>query len=662
MASSREDTNSEETQNCSICLCDFKIPRQLPCMHTFCEKCLQDYISSREETVKILNKIECPICRQAVSPEGKGKSSTILASMCPINVIFQSILNDDAIVKVDRSCDSCHSAGKLRSAQDFCVECDEGMCETCSDVHRNQKMSRNHVILSMDELTSNPENVMKIAKGFGCPEHEGEAKIFYCRDHKIACCSKCCIVSHRNCASVSDLNTELPSLLNEFNPDSVIDKMKKLETHLKSVTKVNESSTSLLASQVNDLTNQIRELRTKINGVLDELEQKVKMEGHKICKEELIRKQEENHHCQSLINSIRNSHSLLETVKKYGTETQVFLMTEKIKSQLVSYLDQIQERYMKTETTTALLEINPQVQLFLSISPDSVAKITSKRELQRIPSKVIKKTFRNFRIQMERTIELTVKDRLHPAYRGITYLYSGHLLLADESNKILHLLDSTYNPITSYGAKHYIFDVCVLDDNDDVAVTMPLENRVQFLSVSNGKITPTRTITTRYTCHGIAAAGKGNIIISGYRTVDRKPYWSHVTSEGKEICHLIESDCKDSYTYVAVDSSFTRVYITVNMAHSLYCFDMSGKQKFCYRPDSLKNPRSVATDKYDNVYVAGYGSNNIHQLTPDGDAIQIISNGVPSKPLAICFNRDGDVFLVTNVSDARKKLYKYKLK
>ncbi|KAL3887969.1 hypothetical protein ACJMK2_000354 [Sinanodonta woodiana] len=163
MASSREDTDSEERQKCPICLCEFKILRQLPCMHSFCEKCLQDYISSRAEMVKTYNKIECPICK-----------SEILASMFPINVIFQSVLSDDAKVKVDRSCDSCHSAGKLRSAQDFCVECEEGMCKIYSEVHRNQKMSRNHVILSMEEFASDPHNVMKIAKGFSCPQNDGE--------------------------------------------------------------------------------------------------------------------------------------------------------------------------------------------------------------------------------------------------------------------------------------------------------------------------------------------------------------------------------------------------------------------------------------------------------------------------------------------------------
>ncbi|KAL3887966.1 hypothetical protein ACJMK2_000351 [Sinanodonta woodiana] len=661
MACSREDTDSEERHNCPICLCEFEIPRQLPCMHSFCEKCLQDYISSREETVKKLNKILCPICRQAVSPEGKGKSSTIVASMFPINVIFQSILSDDAKVKVDRSCDSCHSAGKIRSAQDFCVECEEGMCEICSEVHRNQKMSRNHVIFSMEEFTSNPQNVMRLAKGFSCSEHDGEAVVFYCKNHKNACCSKCCIVSHRNCASVSDLNKELPRLLRDMNPDSIIEQMKKLESHLKSFTEVNESSISLLESQVNDLTNQIRDLRNKINYVLDEIERKVRIEGHRICKEDMIRKQESNHHCLCLINSIRNSYSLLETVKKYGTETQVFLMTEKMKSQLTSYLDHIQERYTKTETTTVRLEINPQVQLFLSIRPDSLAKIISKRELQRLPSKVIKKPFKSCRIEIDRIIEMNVRDRWQPNYCGITYLKSGQLMLADAWKSTVHLLDSSYNSINSYEANHAISDVCVVDDNGMVAITLPFLQRVEFLSVTNGKITQARTITTGYKCHGIAAAGKGNVVISGYRTDDRKPYWSLVNREGKEYGHLIVCDCKDSWTYVAVDSSFTSVYITVNMAHCLYGFDMSGRQEFVYRSDSLKNPFGVATDKYDNVYVVGYGSNNIHQLTPDGVVLQIISNGVPFNPIAICFNMDGDVFLVTNYSDARK-MYQYELK
>ncbi|KAI5099847.1 NHL repeat-containing protein 3 isoform X1 [Silurus meridionalis] len=49
---------------CSICLDHFHNPKVLPCLHTFCERCLQNYIPPQSLT------LSCPVCRQtSILPE-----------------------------------------------------------------------------------------------------------------------------------------------------------------------------------------------------------------------------------------------------------------------------------------------------------------------------------------------------------------------------------------------------------------------------------------------------------------------------------------------------------------------------------------------------------------------------------------------------------------
>ncbi|KAK3590912.1 hypothetical protein CHS0354_032630 [Potamilus streckersoni] len=480
MSTARDDFQTKEKQNCPICLGDFKTPRQLPCMHSFCEKCLQDYLSSQGKNLRKLKQVKCPICRQAVSISQEGKWGPNVASLFPINVILQSIVRD-AKEKVDHSCDSCHSTGISWPAQGVCVQCEEIICEHCSEVHQKQKISRTHVIISMQEFTSNPQLVMTLAKGFSCPDHEWETIDFYCKDHETACCGKCCIVSHINCSHVSDLKKELPSLQQERNPDDIIDQMKILESHMKECKEVNETSTSHLESQVNGLTAQIRELRK--NDELDELERIVTIVGNRIYKEEKMKKEEERNRFQSLINSIQNSHMLLETVKKYGTAMQVFITTKMI-----------------LHTAYVILGSDPR------------------------------------RIHKDRDCYSLVEN-----YTGATYLYSGHVMLADFKNDRLCLLDSSYNLITRYKLHCFPQQICVVNDNDDVDVTQLFKQTVQLVSVKNGKITPTKDIPFRYKFNGVAAVGNGNIIVSGYCDDRRKYFWSLISSGGKEkSCHMFE--------------------------------------------------------------------------------------------------------------------------
>ena len=47
---------------CGICLEQFKKPRALPCLHAFCEECLEKYCKGK-------NQVLCPTCKQpAVVP------------------------------------------------------------------------------------------------------------------------------------------------------------------------------------------------------------------------------------------------------------------------------------------------------------------------------------------------------------------------------------------------------------------------------------------------------------------------------------------------------------------------------------------------------------------------------------------------------------------
>ncbi|KAL3888190.1 hypothetical protein ACJMK2_000569 [Sinanodonta woodiana] len=644
-------THTEDEPTCPICLGLFNVPRQLPCAHTFCQSCLQSYITSKIIEHEKKGCIECPVCRRTAGHFKENNPTSEWASLFPVDTVIQSMLPTKS--KVDRVCDACAADGSSVTATGFCVVCEETMCDICLSVHRKQKMTKAHSILAMEELLNNPQNVMKFADGFTCFHHDDEELKFYCNNHKIACCGMCFLENHKTCSDVRKLKEELPALLREMKPSEIIQELKKLETHLKTFIDVKESNMKNLESQVSGLTDQIREMRTKINTALDELEMKVKMEGKRIHKEVAIRIQEENHQCLSLIHAIRNSQLLCKTVHKYGIDIQKFLTAEKIKSQVPLYYSQVREKYERTDTLTVQVKFTPLLQSILSLSSADIGKlVTLTSSTHSIPG--LRKPTKECQVEKVETFDVNTSG-CKPGYTGITILPRDRVMLVDSDNSQCILLNSSHQVVTTYKLTGNAWGICVVGD-EEVAVSV-FQNEIQILSVRDDVISPVRTITTKYKCYGITTAGKGEILVVG-DCGDDKYCWSLIREERE----VIYSDQYDSLSYyIAVNNSKTRVFVTVPDTNSLLCFNMEGKKQYTFSPDNLKWPRGVAVDRDDNIYVVGSSSHNIHHLSPEGCIIQVITTGVPQKPLAISFDNSTDTFIITNYSE-KQKLHIYQLK
>lgn len=59
--------------DCSICLEDFRLPRLLPCGHTFCTRCLQQLVGELQSTNPVFKQqFCCPLCRKVLAVPAGG--------------------------------------------------------------------------------------------------------------------------------------------------------------------------------------------------------------------------------------------------------------------------------------------------------------------------------------------------------------------------------------------------------------------------------------------------------------------------------------------------------------------------------------------------------------------------------------------------------------
>ncbi|KAH3692217.1 uncharacterized protein LOC127863433 [Dreissena polymorpha] len=74
---------------------------------------------------------------------------------------------------------------------------------------------------------------------------------------------------------------------------------------------------------------------------------------------------------------------------------------------------------------------------------------------------------------------------------------------------------------------------------------------------------------------------------------------------------------------------------------------------YSYSNDILKSAGGVAVDHQGNIYVAGYRSSNVHQISPGGALIKIILQNL-AQPLAISTEPFGERFAITETTSARQ--------
>ena len=239
--------NLHDEVSCSVCMCTYTDPKQLPCLHSFCLHCLNGI----QRTSGVHGKITCPECRKQIKIPGSGNPSEL-----PTNFRINSLVDVLAIKECSTANVKCGNCEK-RSAQTlYCFQCCSFWCEECILAHNVIRTNKEHKTLALKDFQDQDIEAVLRRPAFCQKElHEKEELKFFCKNCEVAICSTCAMTLHEGHGKMllqeatNARKTKINSMIKSLK-DKVLEKRKEVE-------QFNQKSMEVQA-QVADVKSQVQ--------------------------------------------------------------------------------------------------------------------------------------------------------------------------------------------------------------------------------------------------------------------------------------------------------------------------------------------------------------------------------------------------------------------
>ena len=297
--------NLHEEVSCSVCMCKYTDPKQLPCLHSFCLHCLNGI----QRTSGRRDKIACPECRQEFNVPDNGNLAAL-----PTNFRINSLLDVLAIKECNTTGVKCGNCDKRSKESHYCFQCCAFWCGECITFHNGMKANKDHYALALEDFQDHDfENILKRPTFCAIPGHEKKEIEFFCNICEVAICNACALTNHDGHGKIL-----LEQTANERKlriKSAIESQRKRAQTKRSKITKLDESLSEVQEQAVRVKRNVqeyadsiIAAIEAKKLEIFDDVERRTKQSLQKIGK----RKEEIEEQARRYESEIENTKTLLK--------------------------------------------------------------------------------------------------------------------------------------------------------------------------------------------------------------------------------------------------------------------------------------------------------------------------------------------------------------
>ena len=588
----------EEQLTCPVCLDHYTNPKTLPCLHSFCEHCLEGLpLDKKNETYYL----SCPTCRHCTELPEEGVGAFPVAftlnNLKEIYSLMKKVADPQQV-----TCDNCTTA----NATGYCKDCSQFLCTECISMHKKWALFANHKLTSLDEVTasdvSSTSQLLAPAKQeatltCSVPGHDEPLK-YYCDTCDESICHDCAILTHKD--------HKYNLIANSFTKHK-----EALEKSLNPVKGKIEGLKKVLSA----LAEREGEIRERGEGVLEEIHEMV----------------------EEMMNVLRESERKLTEQAKRVTDDKLKVLSEQRKSakMSLSVLEDVEdyvEQSLKTGSPQQVLRSKKQMMERMSevTGGINVEELHPKEKADFILNKDIKSLHHIGDIVTSTVLQqCRVKkiDRITPAGKAVSFSLS---MEAADSSVLCVPLSSLRCSLVPVGKGHKPIDTTVTTTSTDPGVY-----RIQCNPSTSG------THTVKVQVYDVHLEDTSLVI-------PFNPYLDNITPV-RTITEL-----KGPWGVAVTDDN--HVIVTENTGHCLTILDREGKKVKSLGGEGgsgnvkFSGPRGVAITPDKFILVSD--SNRIQKISMDGYLIASVGekgsgplqfndpNGIAISPIT------GQVYIV----------------
>ncbi|XP_063418501.1 E3 ubiquitin-protein ligase TRIM22-like [Mytilus trossulus] len=541
------------------------------------------------------------------------------------------------------SCGPCMFVDVTKDAERWCTKCEEGLCDDCEKAHRKSKASRNHQLISIEDY----RKIEHVSISLVC-EHHGENMEWFCKSHDEVLCVVCVPSKHKACPDVIPISADSTNARQSTALSDLEERIEETLRNVQQCIKNRESGTKELGKQELAVKTVVLETRTKINGQLDRLQEKLLQELKSTtdtCKSKYMKILQKLKSTEEMLTKLRE-----QTIhmKQFSSDIQVFLGTRQVNKRVGSEVESIKndirgvnkDYNLKISIDGLIQKLSNEVEEFGKITvSESVTNLDFRdSKIDQAQTEINVPTTRNIpdiKLQLIRTFDMNKRNEIY--ITGCVILPNGRLVISNSTkeNKLIEYSD-TGEHIRDISVSGKPFGITMIDP-DRIVVTYGDARIVEIMHTDN--FTVEKKISLQESCYGISHEDGKLYVANGHGVLV-------IDLSGKEL----ETLKKVSNTIVYIKSSRDKIFYTDYSTQKVHCCHLNGEELWQSKIDSVQLPFGITIDNCHNVYVVGYVSNNLTIIQHDGKDSKTLltkSDGM-NHPQAVDLDMNTNTLLICN--------------